>query len=139
MEIFRKFCIRKADLVSAEVDHVLSNTHDKTMVINIKERENSSSRLCMFLNESDVKQLMNHFRSALIDFGNSAEITDAQRLDWILENQNVEFSISSDRKGIYLIACLPDDEHGKIHFISRGKTRRDCIDMFIRGEAIRVE
>ncbi len=137
MDIYRKFCIRKADLIGASIDHVATNTQAKTVTVVIKETENYASRMSLFLRDDEAKRLMDSFRVALAGFDDKDAITEAQRLDWTLTHQAAEFS--DDQRGPYAIAYLDDAEGVSGHFIARGATYRDCIDAFIRGEMKRID
>ena len=68
----------------------------------------------------------------------SSEITDSQRLDWMLKHPSVTFS--EDDGGLYAMAILDPGGEAFVlgNYIARGETHRACIDRFILGEVTRV-
>lgn len=70
-----------------------------------------------------------------------ASFDDTQRLDWAMQHQSAEFDRDSD--GPYVVAYLTSDDEASSgvsgHFIGRGATHRDCIDMFLRSSVERID
>ena len=66
------------------------------------------------------------------------EISDSQRLDWMLKHPSVTFSTDDD--GLYAMAILDPGGEAFVlgNYIARGENHRSCIDRFILGEVIRV-
>jgi hypothetical protein len=62
---------------------------------------------------------------------------ETRRLDWAINHSDAEFDI--DESGCYIVAYITSgaDYTGGVagRFLARGKTHRDCIDAFLRGEA----
>lgn len=67
-----------------------------------------------------------------------SEITDSQRLDWMLKHPSITFY--EDDNGLYAVAILdPSGEPFVLgNYMARGESPRDCIDRFILGEVTRV-
>lgn len=68
-----------------------------------------------------------------------SEITETQRLDWMLKHPSVMFYMDDD--GMYAISILdPSGEPFVLgNYIARGENHRACIDRFILGEVTRVK
>lgn len=67
--------------------------------------------------------------------------TDTKRLDWLDHHRSAEHD--NDSKEHWVVAWLNQDEPGNKgssgRFVARAATFRDCVDMFLRGDAVRID
>lgn len=64
--------------------------------------------------------------------------TESQRVDWLLDNSGFSCTRNKASDDFAISTWVPNGQPGNENggggkFFAKGKTRRDCIDQFIRG------
>lgn len=72
----------------------------------------------------------------------TTEIAESQRVDWLLDNPGFSCMPDTLDDGFVISTWVPNGSPGNENgggamFVAKGKTRRDCIDQFIRGSILR--
>ncbi|NTU04917.1 hypothetical protein [Pseudomonas aeruginosa] len=65
MEIFRRFCKRKADLINADLESVVPNRRSKLVTITFRDWTSNPAKLSAILSEREARHLHKFLGDAL--------------------------------------------------------------------------